>query len=120
TTTSTTTASEGSCSTTTCLSPSGVVVEIGTPAVPPPRCAHDTARVGHLLYTFGGWNQSKMLNDVYIFSTVTHTWTRPPCKGLVYPRAGMLDLFSLYPSFADTYRPHSECCWRVVVHLCWW
>jgi N-acetylneuraminic acid mutarotase len=55
---------------------------------PSARCAHSTVMIVKI-FIFGGWNGSRMLNDLHIFQPDTMTWSRPIFTGSApCPRAG--------------------------------
>jgi len=49
---------------------------------PSARCAHSTVMIAKI-FIFGGWNGSRMLNDLHIFQHDTMTWSRPIFTGPV-------------------------------------
>ena len=56
---------------------------------PCPRCAHTTNYYKNKLYVFGGWNGSRMVNDLYILNVATLRWNKAVYSGEVpTPRAG--------------------------------
>lgn len=56
---------------------------------PCPRCAHTTNYYKNKLYVFGGWNGSRMINDLYILNVGTLRWSKAAYSGEVpTPRAG--------------------------------
>jgi len=57
---------------------------------PSARCAHTTSSVGSgKLFVFGGWNGTRMLNDLQVFHYEAMAWGRPVTTGIIPgPRAG--------------------------------
>lgn len=57
--------------------------------VPPPRESHSLTPVGARLYVFGGFDGSRVLNDLYYFDTHTGLWQQLVHTGISPPaRAG--------------------------------
>jgi N-acetylneuraminic acid mutarotase len=42
---------------------------------PPPRANHSSSIIKHNLYIFGGWDGSKRLNDLFVFSLKDFVWS---------------------------------------------
>mgnify|MGYP000017288589 CR=1 FL=1 len=42
---------------------------------PPPRANHSSSIIKHNLYIFGGWDGSKRLNDLFVFSLREQIWS---------------------------------------------
>lgn len=57
---------------------------------PPPRANHSSSIIQHNLYIFGGWDGSKRLNDLFVFSLQDFLWSQVVVVGeSPAPRAGM-------------------------------
>lgn len=57
---------------------------------PPPRANHSSSIIKHNMYIFGGWDGSKRLNDLFVFSLKEFIWSQVQVVGeSPAPRAGM-------------------------------
>lgn len=52
----------------------------------PKITAHSAFAVGSDIVTFGGWDDRKQQNELYIVDTASMTWYKPHTGGLIFPR----------------------------------